>query len=324
MRILITGGTGFIGCHLLAALGSHDHKLFSLSRQRSEGRLPNIEEKVQQVFCDLRDPAAVRQVLKQVQPESVIHLASISPVAYSYDHPNEVFEANLVGTVNLAEGCRIEVPGLRQFCSLRPPKLMDWGLCQKKEETPQNPGSPYSVSKLAAERYLLYLRDAYEFPLTILRPFNTYGRKETTSFVVERIVWQMLTQDVVRLGDPSIVRDWVHIDDHVRAYRVCLGNQRAIGQVINFCTGRGVSVAELVNLVTCMTRFQGRIEWHTLPKRPLDVPVIVGDAGKAEALLGWRPIVGLEEGLQIAVDYWRQKGEVSASLLPPSLTHHAE
>jgi len=226
-----------------------------------------------------------------------------------------------VGTVNLAEDAGLRFLAFGSSCSLRPPKLMDWASAKKGRNAPES-RQPYSVSKLAAERYLLYLRDAYEFPLTILRPFNTYGRKETTSFVVERIVWQMLTQDVVRLGDPSIVRDWVHIDDHVRAYRSAWGTRERSGKSLTSAPA-GSERGRIGELVTCMT-VPGRIEWHTLPKRPLDVPVIVGDAGKAEALLGWRPIVGLEEGLQIAVDYWRQKGEVSASLLPPSLTHHAE
>jgi nucleoside-diphosphate-sugar epimerase len=310
MRILITGGSGFIGCHLLASLASYDHELFSLSRQRSQRNLLSIEKQVRQVFCDLRDPAAIRQVLKQVQPESVIHLASVSPVAYSHDHPNEVIEVNLMGTVNLAEGCRTEVPGLRQFLFASTSETYGFGPLPKKEDTLQNPGSPYSVSKFAAERYLLYLRDAFEFPVTILRPFNTYGRKDTASFVVERIISQMLRQGAIRLGDPSVVRDWLHIDDHVEAYRVCLGNERSIGQVMNFCTGRGVSIAELVDLLSSMTGFHGAIEWHTLPKRPLDVPVNVGDAEKAYSLLGWRPLVSLEQGLQIVVDYWRKKGEV--------------
>jgi nucleoside-diphosphate-sugar epimerase len=305
MRILITGGSGFIGSHLLASLASSNHELFSLSRQRSEGRLPLINDGVRQIFCDLRDPAAVRQTLREVRPEVVIHLASVSPVSYSYDHPNEVLEANLIGTVNLSEGCRSEAPGVRQFLFASTSETYGLGPLPKREDTPRSPGSPYAVSKLAAEAYLLFLRDAYRFPLTILRPFNTYGRKDTTSFVVERIVWQMLHQSSISLGDPSIIRDWLHVDDHVEAYLACLGNERAVGEIFNFCTGRGVSIADLVDLASRITGFQGVVQWNTLPKRPLDVPMVVGDAGKAEKLLGWRPVVGLEEGLQMAVEYWR-------------------
>jgi len=149
------------------------------------------------------------------------------------------------------------------------------------------------------------LRDAYGFPLTILRPFNTYGRKDTTSFVVERVIWQMLHQDTIRLGDPSVVRDLLHIHDHVEAYRVCLGNDKAVGQIINFCTGRGVSVAELVGLASRAIGFKGQVEWNTLPKRPLDVSVIVGDPGKAAHLLKWQPSITLEKGLETAVAYWK-------------------
>jgi nucleoside-diphosphate-sugar epimerase len=311
MRILITGGSGFIGSQLLESLARSDHGLFSLSRQRSEGYLPPIEDGVQRVFCDLRDPAAVRQTLNDIQPDVVIHLASISPVSYSYAHPNEVLEANLIGTVNLSEACRSEAPSLRQFLFASTSETYGCGPLPKREDTPRSPGSPYAVSKVAAETYLLFLRDAYRFPLTILRPFNTYGRKDTTSFVVERTVWQMLHQSTISLGDPSIIRDWLHVDDHVKAYLACLGNKKAVGEIFNFCTGRGVSVADLVHLASRSTGFQGVVEWNKLPKRPLDAPVIVGDADKAERTLGWRPSISLEDGLERVVAHWRRQDELS-------------
>jgi nucleoside-diphosphate-sugar epimerase len=313
MRILITGASGFVGSELLVALAGAKHELFSLGRQRPERRELATETAVGQVFCDLRDPAAIRQVLRRIQPEIVIHLASVSPVAYSYDHPNEVVEANLMGTINLSEACHSEVPHLRQFLFASTSETYGIGPIPKTEETPQNPGSPYAVSKLAAEKYLLYLRDAFAFPLTVLRPFNTYGRKDTAAFVVERIVWQMLHEDTVKLGDPEVVRDWLYIDDHVGAYLACLGNKRTCGQIFNFCTGRGVCVRELVDLLSQMTGFRGEVEWNSIPRRPLDNPTVVGDPSKAEQLLGWHPRFDLEKGLHMVVDFWRRKEAVATS-----------
>jgi len=237
----------------------------------------------------------------------VIHLAAISPVSYSYDHPNEVLEANLTGTVNLAEACLREVPQFRQFLFASSSETYGKGPVPKTEETPQNPNSPYSVSKLAAEKYVLYLRDAYRLPATVLRLFNTYGRKDNADFVVERTIVQMLRGHTVRLGAPSPVRDLLYVDDHVNAYLSCLGNEKAIGGIFNFSTGRGVSVSELVGLLASLTGFVGEVAWDTIPRRPLDIDRMIGDSSQAEKILGWRPRVNLEEGLRLCIAHWKQR-----------------
>jgi len=307
MRILITGAAGFVGCHMLAPLIEREHEVFSLERHRSWREPLGASTAGRPVFCDLRDHFAVRQVVREVQPEAVIHLAAISPVSYSYDHPNEVLEANLTGTVNLAEACLREVPQFRQFLFASSSETYGKGPVPKTEETPQNPNSPYSVSKLAAEKYVLYLRDAYRLPATVLRLFNTYGRKDNADFVVERTIVQMLRGHTVRLGAPSPVRDLLYVDDHVNAYLSCLGNEKAIGGIFNFSTGRGVSVSELVGLLASLTGFVGEVAWDTIPRRPLDIDRMIGDSSQAEKILGWRPRVNLEEGLRLCIAHWKQR-----------------
>jgi nucleoside-diphosphate-sugar epimerase len=177
----------------------------------------------------------------------------------------------------------------------------------KTEETLQCPNSPYSVSKLAAEKYLFYLKDAHDFPVTILRPFNTYGRKNNSHFVVERVVVQMLQGQTVNLGDPNPVRDLLYVDDHVDAYLLCMGNKRAIGEVFAFATGSGVSVRDLVDKLRTLTRFEGTVLWNTIPKRPLDIEVLIGSYAKAQHTLGWAPKVSLEEGLRRTVGHWKKR-----------------
>ena len=307
MRILITGAAGFVGCHMLAPLIEREHEVFSLERHRSWREPLGASTAGRPVFCDLRDHFAVRQVVRDVQPEAVIHLAAISPVSYSYDHPNEILEANLIGTVNLAEACLREVPQFRQFLFASSSETYGKGPVPKTEETPQNPNSPYSVSKLAAEKYVLYLRDAYRLPATVLRLFNTYGRKDNADFVVERTIVQMLRGHTVRLGAPSPVRDLLYVDDHVNAYLSCLGNEKAIGGIFNFSTGRGVSVSELVGLLASLTGFVGEVAWDTIPRRPLDIDRMIGDSSQAEKILGWRPRVSLEEGLRLCIAHWKQR-----------------
>lgn len=307
MKVLVTGATGFIGSHLVPRLVEEGYDVIALERYMTGRYVIGKQRTVKTVFCDLRDAFAVKKVIREVMPDIVIHLASISPVAYSYDHPNEVIEVNFIGTVNLAEACLRYVPHFRQFLFASTSETYGNGPIPKTEETPQHPNSPYAVSKLAAEKYVIYMHEAYDFPVTVLRPFNTYGRKDNTHFVVERIIVQMLRERVVKLGDPNPVRDFLYVDDHVNAYLCCLNNEKAIGETFNFCTGRGVSIRELVDLLRHITGFEGEVKWNSHPKRPLDIQTLIGDFSKAKQVLGWEPKIALEDGLRLTVQYWRDR-----------------
>lgn len=306
MKVLVTGGSGFIGSHLTPKLAELGHEVYSLERYVT-GRYV-LGAKRMTVFGDIRDSFTIRKLVRVVQPDAVIHLAAISPVAYSYDHPQEVFEVNTLGTINLAEACLREVPNFKHF--LYAGTSEEYGNQSGfpiKEDAELRPNSPYSVSKVAADKYLQYMRAAYDFPVIVLRPFNTYGREDATHFVVERTITQMLHGKTVKLGDPTPARDFLYVDDHVDAYLTCLDNPKAIGEIFNFCTGREVSIRELVELISKLTGFKGEIHWNTIPARPLDIKKLVGSHDKATRVLGWRPKYTLEEGLRRTIDFWRSK-----------------
>lgn len=263
---------------------------------------------VKTVFGDLRDHFAVRKIVREIQPEVVIHLASISPVSYSYERPIEVIQTNFIGTVNLAEPCLREAPHFTHF--LFAGTSEEYGNQENvpvKETAELRPNSPYAVSKVAADKYLQFMRDAYGFPVTILRNFNTYGRKNNTHFIVERIIAQMLQGETVRLGDPTPVRDFIYIDDHVNSYLMCLDNEKTKGEVLNFCSGQGVLIKQLVDLVSELADFKGELVWNTIPARPLDIKVLIGDYSKAKRILGWTPKYTLKEGLKKTIDFWKEK-----------------
>lgn len=306
-KVLVTGGSGFIGSHLIPELVKLGYDVYSLERYVTGRYVLGGRRVVKTVFGDLRDDFHIRNVICRIQPDAVVHLASISPVSYSYDHPNEVLETNFLGTVNLAESCLREAPHFKHFLFAgTSEEYGDQKDMPLKENTELRPTSPYAVSKVAADKYLQYMRDAYNFPVTILRNFNTYGRKENTHFVVERIIVQMLKGKRVMLGDPKPVRDLLCVDDHVNSYVTCLGNDKAVGEVFNFCTGHGISIARLVECVKKLTNFKGEVVWNTIPERPLDPATLIGDYSKAKRLLGWKPHFTLEEGLKLTVKFWNQ------------------
>lgn len=306
LKILITGGTGFIGSNLIRELIKLNHEVYNLERYVT-GR--HTQSKAcSTFFADLRDGFAVRKIIRDLNPDYILHLASISAVSYSYDHPQEVIEANFLGTVNLAEAALKETHNLKQFLFAgTSEEYGNNGFEVQVETNPTMPTSPYAVSKLACERYLDYMKEAYDFPITILRPFNTFGRKNDAHFLIERTITQMLTNNIVNLIDPTPIRDWMYVDDHVNAYISCLDNKKALGQTFNFCTGKGYSVKDTVNIISKLTNFHGEIVWGASPKRPTESKIIIGSYEKAKKALGWSPRYSLEAGLQETINYWKKK-----------------
>lgn len=303
-RILLTGSTGFIGSHLAPILLKKGYDLCCLNRYASN-RLVHVAQSFGQkiMLADLTDFDTIQTTVNYFQPEACIHLAAISPVSYSYDHPLDVNNVNYLGTIALAEACR-KVAGFKQFIFAGTSEA--YGIQQKfpiREDAIYYPNSPYSASKSAAIKYLEYMGDAYGFPYTIAIPFNSYGRVNSKHFVTESLITQMLAHpDVVRFGDPLPVRDFMFRDDHVEAYVTMLGNPDALHNKFNFCTGRGVSIQELVDLLVEYTGFEGTVEPHHYPRRPLDIDTLIGDNEKARIFLDWVPKVSLEEGLQRSVN----------------------
>jgi len=307
-RVLLTGATGFIGKELLPKLLEKGYEVHTIERYVTGRYTLDQKNSIIKHYASLTDYNKVRAIVKEVQPNAVMHLAAISAVSFSYDNYIEVSDVNYLGSVNLAEACRQEANNFKQFIFAGTSEEYGLAILSKDkkltEESPLIPNSPYAVAKVAFDYYLHYMGMAYDFPYTILRPFNTYGRKDNKHFFIERTITQMLSQDKVYLGDPDAVRDWVYVDDHINAYLIALGNKKAIKQVFNICTGKGYSTKETAELIAKLTGFKGEILWNQTPNRPLDAKVLIGDNSKAKKLLGYEPKYSLGEGLKRTIDYW--------------------
>jgi nucleoside-diphosphate-sugar epimerase len=306
VKILLTGSSGFIGGELKSLLKKERHEVYTIERYVT-GRIgKTVPYEKNTFFADLRDNFALTKAIKDVNPEIVIHLGALTAVAYSYAHPQETLETNFIGTVNLAELCS-RFTNLKQFIFASTAEVYGTRGEVIGIETDKNlfPNSPYAISKLASENYLQYFYRAFNFPVTILRFFNTYGRRRDEWFVVERTITQMLNSDKCYLGDPEPVRDLIYLDDHLNAYLHALGNKRAIGEIFNVASGRGISIRELALKIASLTKFKGEIIWNSLPERSLRDLYLVGSNKKIRKVLNVPEPVSLEDGLEKTINWWK-------------------
>lgn len=312
VRVLVTGVTGFIGYNLSQELTRLGYDVWGLVRFTSNRR--RTPDGVRVYVADLTDPYAVAKAVRDIRPQAVFHLGALTPVSESFKQPRLYMEMNYFGTVNLAEACLRYCENLKLFAYASTSEV--YGNQEKLPITERHepkPNTPYSVSKYAAELYLrYYMHEAYDFPVVVVRPFNTYGRAFVNQphFVVEKVITEMLKgAEKLYLGSPEVVRDFMFRDDHVNSYISVLNaveNGKDIyGEVFNFCTGNGVSIAKLVETARRILRWEGEVVWHT-HVRPADIRKLIGDYEKAKTSLGWRPRYTLEEGLKRAADEWRE------------------
>ena len=317
-KILITGTSGFIGQELSRMLLSDKHEIHQIHHldRYVTGKYRHYQnektDKVTKHYVDLKDEYALVSAVRELSPDYIIHLASISPVAYSYDNYMEVSNVNYLASINLAEAAR-KIPNFKQFIFAGTSEEYGMTLTDKKHKLTESaelkPNSPYAVAKVSADLYLQYMGQAYGFPYTVIRPFNTFGRKDNDHFFIEHTITQMLKNPngEVLLGDPATVRDWLYVDDHVSGYMKALGNKKAIGQKINICTGKGYTTRETADIIAKMAGFDGRIVWNSVKKRPLDAKILIGDNTKARKLLGWEPKYDLGKGLEKTISFWKGK-----------------
>jgi nucleoside-diphosphate-sugar epimerase len=300
-RILITGGTGFVGSNIIPKLLDEGHSVWSVQRYVT-GRYGKLDASVAVRTLDLTDYERVGTVLKEINPDVVIHLGAITSVGYSYDSPTELMRVNALGSINLAERCR-ELPNLRHFIAAGTTE--EYGLAPDRpanERTKCVPNSPYSVSKYATTKYLQYMWMAHEFPMTIMRATNSYGRVNDVNFVIEKAISQMLSGQVVRLGDPYPIRDFMYVDDHVSGYLAVLHNrEKSLGEIFNMSTGTSHRIAEVVDIIKNLIGFNGPIQWGG-KKRPLDIIDHRIDSTKIRKTLGWEPKFTLEQGLTKTIE----------------------
>jgi len=311
--VLVTGAAGFIGSHLaeqLVGLGARVRAFIRYNSRNDRGLLeylpPDRLREVDVFPGDLRDPDAVRAACRGV--EIVFHLGALIAIPYSYRNPTDVIATNVLGTLNVLQAGRDT--GVRRIIHTSTSEV--YGTAQRvpiDETHPVQGQSPYSASKIGADKVAESFYRAFGVPVCTLRPFNTYGPRQSARAVIPTIITQALVGNEVHLGDLAPRRDLTFVSDTVGGFlRMAEAGDDVLGQEVNLGANSEVSVGDLAAKICALIGTSPRIVTESDRVRPKKSEVfrLLADNRKAERMIGWKPQVSLDAGLRQTIDWIRQ------------------
>lgn len=296
MHVLITGVSGFVGPRLARNLLEHEHRVSGTYLDAP----PDLEQGIELYHADLLDPASLERALRASSPDAVVNLAGLSHVGESFDRPGDYFRVNVLGTENLlvAAGSERQVVVVSSAEVYGPVPEEEQPLSE--ERTP-DPRSPYALTKAAAER-IAVARGA-----VVARSFNMVGPGQTPNFALPAFASQLVgiardgKEPVLRVGNLTARRDFVHIDDGADAFRI-LAERGRPGRVYNIASGTATSIGEALDRLRAVSGVQAEVQEDPARMRPVDLPLLLGDAQRLRQL-GWAPRRSLDDAL---ADLWRE------------------
>lgn len=322
-KVFVTGADGFIGSHLVEALLSKGYQVKALvlyNSFNSFGWLDSLPEEIlaqiEVVPGDIRDGNMMRSVTMDC--DAILHLAALIGIPFSYDAPESYIDTNIKGTMNVLHAAKennvtkivcistSEVYGTAQYVPIT-------------EEHPLQPQSPYSATKIGAEQIAMSYYNAFDLPVVVLRPFNTFGPRQSARAVIPTVITQIAAgYDEIKLGALSPTRDFNYVDDTVSGMIAAMEANSAIGEVINIGTGFDLSVGNTVSLIKEIMNSTVKIVLDDQRLRPekSEVDRLQASNEKALSLLDWRPQYVGEEGLAKAlektIEWFSDKNNISS------------
>ena len=307
--VLVTGAGGFIGSHLTEHLVELRANVKAIVRYNSRNDWGMLEllpketlDRIKVITGDLKDADAVRHAAEDV--DIIFHLGSLIAIPYSYINPRETIETNILGTLNVLTAAKenyiekvvhtstSEVYGTAKYVPIG-------------ENHPLQGQSPYSASKIGADKIAESFYRSFGLPVAIIRPFNTYGERQSARAVIPSIITQALTKDKVFLGSSYPTRDYTYVKDVVEGFIKVAESSKSIGEVINIGSNFEISIGDLVNKIISLVGKNAEIITDPARVRPQDSEVerLWCDNTKARELLGWTPTTSLEKGLKETIEW---------------------
>lgn len=316
--VLVTGAGGFIGGHLTARLVAAGARVRGLIRYNSRndwGTLEWLDEpirtEIEVVLGDLRDIETLTRSVKGV--ETVFHLAAQIAIPYSYVNPRDFFETNVLGSLNVAQAALAE--GVSRVIHTSSSEV--YGTAQSvpiTEDHPLEAQSPYAASKVGADTLMLAFNHSYDLPVTVLRPFNTYGPFQSPRAVIPTILLQALNGGSVRLGSLHPVRDLTYVSDTVGGFLAVARSPETVGMTLQLGTGDELSVEQIVEAAGEVVGRPLTVERDPERVRPpsSEVDRLISSPDRVRSLTGWTPLVGLRDGLERTLEWlssspWQQR-----------------
>ena len=308
-KVLVTGAGGFVGSHLterLVELGTHVKAFVRYNSRNDWGLLEelpmDIRNELEIVAGDLKDSGAVRDAVKDT--EIVFHLGALIAIPYSYVNPGDAVQTNVIGSLNILNASReygvekmihtstSEVYGTAQYVPI-------------DEKHPLQAQSPYAASKISADKLAESFYLSYNLPVATIRPFNTYGPRQSARAVIPTIITQALSKDKVYLGLLRPTRDFTYVQDTVDGFIKVAELPCSIGEVINIGSGKEISIGELASKIISLIGRDVEIVSDDVRIRPekSEVNRLLADNSKAKELLQWEPRISIDEGLKRTIEW---------------------
>ena len=308
MNILITGADGFIGSHLTEMLVRQGYNVKALSQYNSFnnwGWLEDVDckEKIEVVSGDIRDPHYCKHITKGV--DVIYHLAALIAIPYSYVAPDSYVDTNIKGTLNICQAAKDN--GVRRVIHTSTSEV--YGTAQYvpiDEKHPLQPQSPYSATKIAADAMAMSFYNTFDLPVTIARPFNTYGPRQSARAVIPTIITQIANgTKEIKLGDVTPTRDFNYVEDTCRGFIALANSDASIGQTINIGSNYEISVGDTLNLIKELMASDVTFITDEQRIRPgkSEVFRLWCDNTKIETLTGFKPEVDIRDGLKKTIDW---------------------
>ena len=306
-QVLITGAGGFIGSHLTEALVKAGAKVRVFIRYNSRdgrGNLEDLEprllEQIEMIAGDLRDADVIERSVKGC--DAVFHLGALVGIPYSYKNPREVVETNILGTFNVLTAARDH--GVERIVHTSTSEVYGSARYVPIDEShPLQGQSPYSASKIGADKLAESFYASFDLPVVTVRPFNCYGPRQSARAVIPTLITQALACQEIRLGNTDTLRDFTFVTDTAEGFIKAAQSSAGLGKVINIGSGKEISIGQLAQVITSTIQSKAKIvvdEERVRPSRS-EVNRLLADNRLAKETIGWEPQVSLEEGVRRTV-----------------------